>query len=347
MTDPPDSEEAKTSETLDDWVKQRCIGLSKLYNDVAAGKTPITYITTGLERLDAAGLWELGVLHAVIGHEGDGKTTLIVQAAEAAARAGHHVQLYMPEDPKEMIADRVLATPLGATAFDIRRLKLPNPEGMTKRLVAARAAVKRWAANIIMDDGAYDRKTIIEAMYDRYADHQSSLVGIDYAQLFGSEYDEKSVERVIADLIKRFRNFCRNPTNSKNPPPDKKVAGVVLSQVGGHVKRRGIEQFNEARRNARFDKEGNQRPSAEWIDGFRPLPGDAQWAPTSLGQQCRVVLSLLRPNDILSTMGVSGLVDNVMEVLPIKNNYGKKPRMIRLQFDGAHSRLSDPPKKAE
>jgi hypothetical protein len=296
-----------------------------------------------------AGIWELGVLHAVIGHEGDGKTTLLAQTAEGAARAGHVVQLFTPEDPREMLVDRALASVVGASAFDIRRLKLGDPATVPERLVAAKQTMG-WARNILVEDRRQDSTTIIEAMYDAYSDHCTSLVGLDYAQVFGAEADERSVERVISSLAWRFNEFCKNPTRSRaalGPPPDEKCAGVILSQVGSHVKRRGIEWFNESKKNARYrfsERERERedvRPTVEWIEGFRPLPGDAQWAPTSLGQKARVVLSILRPNDVLTTMGVAGLKDDVMEILPIKNNYSRKPKMIRLHWDGARARLSE------
>ncbi len=361
---PLDSDEKRTTsttETLADWIEQRVSGLSELYTAVANGENPITFISTGLERLDKAGLWELGVLHSIIGHEGDGKTTLLVQAAESAAKAGHRVQLYMPEDPREMIADRVLAPILDCSAFDIRRLKLSGPRSIPGRLQAAKVAANRWAKNISVFDNIFDRGINVvkrmtslefeESLYDRYSDEQPDLVGWDYAQIFGAEKDEKSVERVIAQLVWKFNTFCKNPTRSKSkagPPPDFKVAGVLLSQVGSHVKRRGIDWYNDEKRNARFNnKDGHIKPDVTWIEGFRPLPGDAQWAPTALCQQSRVVLSILCPNDILTTMGVSGLEDNVMEVLPIKNNYSRKPKMIRLKFDGSRARLGEFPIKKD
>lgn len=309
-------------ETLADWLGSRSEELDGQYRAVAAGERPILHCPTGLQRLDDAGLLELGVCTVVLGHEGDGKSALGLQFLEGAARAGFECQAYWPEDPRRFIADRVLAQSLGESASKLRRLKIEG-SNVPERLMAAKRESQTWASRILVDDKRLDSHVLVESIVKRLRPN-SRLILVDYAQVLSSERDEKSVERVISGAVWALNEIAKNHN----------VAVVLLSQVRTRVKERGRDTYDRWRnKNA-----GEIKPEA--VEGYRPLAGDGQWAPAALGQEARAVLSWFRPGQWMKMHGAD-VQDNRGELLILKGNYGPAMETLTLGWNGPTTRITD------
>lgn len=312
-------------ETLADWLDERATELGSQYNLAAAGLAPITHCPTGLRRLDAAGVIELGVAHVVLGHEGDGKSALGLQLLKGCAQAGFGAMGFWPEDPRRFISDRVLAPALGMAATKLRRLQDPDPDGMPARLRAAKLEVNSWAKRIQVDDRRMESREIVEAIRRRWGS-DTRLAVVDYAQVLGGETDEGSVERVITRLVWDLNEAA------------KELGGaiVLLSQVRTLVKERGRRLFDVWK-----NKNPGVAPTEEAVEGYRPLAGDGQWAPNALGQKARAVLSWFRPRLWLRMHGAN-VQDDLAELLILKSNYGPSMETLRLKWDGPTTTISDP-----
>lgn len=155
---------------------------------------------------------------------------------------------------------------------------------------------------------------------------ETRLVLVDYAQVLGGENDERSVERVITRVVWELNELAK----------DTGTAVVLLSQVRTEVKERGRRLFDSWRY-----RNPNGRPTEEAVEGYRPLAGDGQWAPSALGQKARAVLSWFRPRAWLRMHGVE-VKDDVAELLILKSNYGPSAQALRLGWDGPLTRVYDP-----
>jgi replicative DNA helicase len=312
-------------ETLADWLGERTEELGTQYNLAAAGLAPVTHCPTGLRRLDAAGVIELGVAHVVLGHEGDGKSALGLQLLKGCAQAGYGCMGFWPEDPRRFISDRVLAPVLGMSATTLRRLKAADPDEMPARLRAAKIEAEGWARRVQVDDRRMESREIVEAIRRRWG-KDTRLALVDYAQVLGGEADEGSVERVITRLVWDLNEAA------------KELGGaiVLLSQVRTLVKERGRRMFDDWKR-----KNPDKAPTEEAVEGYRPLAGDGQWAPNALGQKARAVLSWFRPRLWLKMHGAN-VQDDLAELLILKSNYGPSMETLRLKWDGPTTTISDP-----
>lgn len=315
----------EADETLEDWVQARGQELEEAYGLVSLGITPTTHCPTGLKRLDDAGLLELGVATIVLGHEGDGKSALGLQFLEGCSRAGFGALGFWPEDPRRFVADRVFSPVLGESASRIRRGRIDDPATVPARLRAAKTEVGPWAKRIGVTDKRMTSSEIISTMKRRWTTNHRLAV-IDYAQVLSAEQDEKSVERVITRLVWDSNEFAKEHS----------AAVVILSQVRRERKLEGQMRFNEW-----LKRNWGKPPTADAVEGYRPMSGDGQWAPNSLGQKARSVLSWFRPNSWLREHGAS-IEDNVAEAMLLKNNYGIAKEVIRLRWHGPTTRISDP-----
>lgn len=309
------------NETLAGWLVDRATELDTQYTLAALGDPPVTHCPTGLARLDAAGLLELGVCTVVLGHEGDGKSALGLQLVKGAAQAGHEVQAYWPEDPRRFVADRVFSAAMGESAQSLRRLKVADAP--TRLTAAVKAA--EWAGRVRVDDARLDSRSLVEAIRDRWTPG-TRLVLVDYAQVMGGEADEKSVERVITRLVWGLNELAK----------EKQAAVVLLSQVRTEVKERGRRLYDSWS----YRNQG-RTPTEQAVEGYRPLAGDGQWAPAALGQKSRAVLSWFRPRFWMKQHGVA-TQDDVAECLIIKSNYGPAAEAMRLTWHGPTTTITDP-----
>lgn len=309
--------------TLADWIEDRGAELVTDYQEQAQGLVKVTHCPTGLRRLDDAGLLELGLCTVVLGHEGDGKSALGLQFLEGCARAGYNAQGYWPEDPRKFIADRVFAQTIGESAAKIRRLKVEG--NVPARLQAAVRSAETWARRISVDDSRYGSKELVSCVKGRW-ESGTRLVVVDYAQVLGGEVDEDSVERVITRLVWDLNELAK----------EKNASIVLLSQVRTLVKERGRKLFDSWRYRHPTD-----RLTGESVEGYRPLAGDGQWAPSALGQKARGVLSWFRPNSWLKMHGAD-VPDTTAELLILKSNYGPAMETLKLNWHGPTTRITDP-----
>lgn len=316
MTTKPQNSKG-SNETLADWVASRADELTEQYALKAAGFEPRTHVPTGLRRLDAAGLLEPGIATVVLGHEGDGKSALGLAFCEGAARAGLSVDLHTPEDPRKMVADRILAGQVGESAAKLRRLRI---DGAGLRLASAVRESLDWTSRIRPYDGRLTAGQICE-LIDK---NRPGLVVVDYAQVLAGA-DESDAERVLAKAVWDFNEAAKNTGASV----------VLLSQVRTQVKERGRRLFDSWR--AR-----NPGPiTPEAVEGYRPLPGDGQWAPNALGQKPRAVLSWFRPG-LWARQHGSGVADDTAELRIIKSNYGPGAETLKLRWHGPTTTITDP-----
>lgn len=309
-------------ETLADWVEGRGEELQEQYKLSASGFAPTLHCPTGLARLDAAGLLELGVCTVVLGHEGDGKSALGLQFLEGCARAGFRAQGYWPEDPRRFVADRVIAASVGESASKIRRLKMEGDA--PARIKAALVQSAEWARRIGVEDKRLESRELVDLIRARWTP-ETRLVVVDYAQVLSAEQDETSVERVITRVVWDLNELAK----------EKNGAVVLLSQVRTKVKERGRDVFDSWRR-----RNPTGPIQAEAVEGYRPLSGDGQWAPNALGQKARAVLSWFRPRSWMKMHGAD-VKDDLAELLILKSNYGPAMETLRLHWDGPTTRITD------
>lgn len=311
-------------ETLADWLEERGKELDETYGLAAFGVEPVTHCPTGIRRLDDAGLLELGVATIVLGHEGDGKSALGLQFLEGCARGGFDALGFWPEDPRRFVADRVYAPIIGESATKLRRARVDDPGSIPERLKVARRNNEDWTKRIGVCDRRLTPESAIAELRRRWT-KVTRLAVFDYAQVFGDEGDD-GFSSELSGFIWNTNEFAK----------DVNGAVVILSQVRGKVKERGRKLFDDWKWNHK-----TEQPTASAVEGYRPLSGDAAWAPGAMGQKARSILSWFRPNSWLREHGAS-VPDNVAEALVIKNNYGESKQLVRLSWDGPTTRISDP-----
>lgn len=311
--------------TLEDWLEERGKELDETYGLAALGIEPDTHCPTGLRRLDDAGLLELGVATIVLGHEGDGKSALGLQFLEGCARGGYHAIGFWPEDPRRFVSDRVYSPLVGESAARLRRARVDDIQGIPARLRNARQSASEWTKRIGVDDRRLTWKQSLAELERRWTD-KHRLVVFDYAQVFGDTGSDEKITQNISDFVWNANEFAKQ----------KNAAVVILSQVRKEVKARGRAMFDQWR----YRNEG-KAPTAEAVEGYRPLSGDGYYAPGALGQKARSVLSWFRPNQWLREHGAD-VPDNVAEALIVKNNYAESKINIRLRWHGPTTRISDP-----
>jgi replicative DNA helicase len=313
-------------ETLADWLEERGKELETTYGLKALGIEPDTHCPTGLRRLDDAGLLELGVATIVLGHEGDGKSSLGLQFLEGCARGGYHAIGFWPEDPKRFVSDRVFSPLVGESAARLRRCRVDDVSGIPARLRQARTESANWTSRIGVCDRRLTSKQAIAELKRRWTPNHR-LVVFDYAQVFGDHAgSESSITQNISEFVWDANEFAK----------DHNAAVVILSQVRREVKERGRKLFDDWK-----FRNQNKPPTAEAVEGYRPLSGDGHYAPSALGQKARSALSWFRPHLWLREHGAD-VKDDVCEAMIIKNNYGETKVTVRLKWNGPLTRISDP-----
>lgn len=305
-------------QTLYDIIEARNADLASKYQDKADGIPPLQFIPTGIPELDETGMGEPGILTGIMAHPGDGKTSIARMLLKGAVSAGFSPHGYFFEDPLELVADAYTSGVIGESAFKLRRLDLDSAK-MPARLAAAMKEME-WSRQCFVDDKKIDSKILIEKLMDEVGLETGAFV-VDYAQAFGSEGDESSVERVLAGLSWGLLNVCKA----------KKVAGYLMLQPKiSDVTKRGDKQFESWK--WRMEKEGKVTADPQSVYGYRPLEGDVQWS-TAVWQRIKYALSAFRPGRWMRSRGLPAK-DDVMEMLPIKGNYAPGQNLIKLRWRG-------------
>ncbi len=260
------------------------------------GEVIFTHVPTGLKTFDTQfGGLEPGILTLVVGHTGDGKTSVLAQLAKGAAQAGFGVLMVLLEDPAKRVADRYLAAVLGESANRLSRLQFTDPA----RLNAALAECE-WASRVGIASGMFTPEEVL-SLVERTTDVGGAPLGlviVDYAQGFSDAED--SMEKVCAQMARNLNNVA----GARN------LACVFGSQVASHVFNRGRARWERTLANGKPDE-----------GGFRPGKGDVMWA-RRLEQYSKAVWYAFRPGRWRRELGDGGAMDNTIEINVGKANYG-------------------------
>lgn len=311
--------------TLSEFVNDRVGELSDLYRITAAGGVPpIVHVPTGIQRLDDAGLLERGVATMLIGHEGDGKSALLLQFLEGAARAGFECQGYFLEDPARFTADRVISPVIRESAFSLRRGRVSSPAAVPARLKRAGEEIDAWGHRVKCSFGRLNSRQLWDRVRE-WLTPNTALVVIDYAQAFGGRDSESGMVETMRNLFWDANRLAE----------DRNLAVVVASQCRREVKERGRAWFDRWKY-----RHPDEVPTVEAVEGYRPMPGDSMWS-SEAGMRARAVVSHFRPNLWLRQHQVE-VPDTVCEEMIIKGNFGPTAVPIRLDWHGPTTRITDP-----
>jgi replicative DNA helicase len=279
----------------------------------ASGQVVKTHTPTGLRCVDEEfGGLEIGVLTLVVGGTGIGKSVVMKQLSEGAARGGCGALLYIVEDPRRRTADRYLAETTGIRATDIGKLALDSGEVMRLEQ-AAQAAT--WADRVLVHFGPITAEQVLDevASIKDVGGVPLGLVEVDYAGALDGD-DDESLEVRCANTAKALNRIAE----------DRQMSTVFGAQAASHVIPRGRAQFS-------------QRPGD--VSGFRPGLGDAALA-RRMEQYAKAVWTLHRPGYWKRELGDGSAVDDTLELHIVKNSFGGTG-WVPLDFDGATSTIKD------
>jgi replicative DNA helicase len=281
---------------------------------IEAGEVVRTHVPTGLRAFDERfGGLELGILTLLVGHTGDGKTTVLAHLAEHAARAGFGVLLVLLEDPADKLADRLLAKVTGITANKITRLQVAD----TARFDAAVPHLE-WTKRVGLVAGNYSPDEVLQLVKDTDAVGGAplGLVVVDYAQGFLD--DEIGMEQVCARMARALNGVAL----------ERNLSCVFGSQVKSEVLQRGRQRWERTSASGEPDE-----------SGFRPGKGDVMWS-RRLEQYAKAVWYLFRPGRWRRELGVETARDDVIELHVGKANYSQEGAES-FRWDGATSTIAD------
>jgi replicative DNA helicase len=292
--------------------------VNKIKSDLdrkARGEVVLTHVPTGLSAFDDKfGGLEIGVLTLVLGHTGDGKTSLLGHLAKHAALAGVGVLLILLEDPAGKLADRYLASTLGVSANDLARLKFDDQ----RRLDAAADLDSKWAQYVGLISGQYSSTEVKNHI--RQTTHIGGapvgLVVVDYAQSFGAE--DRGMEAVCADMAWTLNALAE----------ERELAVVLGSQVSSECLARGRTRFERTLASGKPD-----------VRGFIPGPGDVMWA-RRMEQYAKAAMYVFREGHWRRKMGDAGARDNTIEVGYFKANFGPTGAAV-FDWDGQSCTITD------
>jgi len=291
----------------------------------ARGEVVHTHVPTGLPAFDERfGGSEIGVNTLVVAHTGEGKTSVLAQMAEGAARAGLGAKLYVLEDPEDRVCDRILSGITLASANDIARLRV-EPE----RLAAALPALD-WARRIELVTDRHTPDAVLEDL------DQSLTVGgaplrfaaVDYAQGFAE--DDKGMERTVSRLCMGLREWSKA----------RRAATALGSQVRSEVLQRGRARWERSLANA--ERDPRRKPD---VSGFRPGKGDAMWS-ARLEQYSKAVWYVFRPGRWWKEMcagdpaRAAAVKDDQIELRVGKQNFGPEG-WETFRWDGSTTRIGE------
>lgn len=279
------------------------------------------FIPTGIKRWDLNGGISRGVLTVLGGQDGQGKSIVSNNLAQAAAERGLQVAQLVFEDPEEQSANRSIAA---QTGLDSRHLTLATFEvdDMDKIFAACRAT-RSWGANIHYHAGLVSVDEVFSALRAldaqlREQGKQIDLVLLDYAQAFDD--GDEGLESVIRHMAWDANVFAQ----------EHNCGFVVFSQVKPEISARGNGVFWNARK---------KDPDAWDVSGFMPGPGtqDLAWS-SAFGQRGRAVGYLFRPGFFERMLGKPGAVDDRLWIRWAKVNFGNSG-LLQLRFDGPTGRI--------
>lgn len=312
---------------LSDLLTERTDALKDLYGRAARGEQIRTYIPSGLKVLDQAGFGEQGTLAVLLGHSGEGKSALMLQLLEVAAKADFRALAFLMEDPGDMVADRYLSRLYDLDPTKLRRIEEPN--AMKKLKFLDEFGTPGWMDLITIWDHSLPSDEMLEVVRTQLAapGPPVGLIIVDYMQIFTGELGENA-ERVINKVTLTLNEIAKKH----------KCFVLVTSQLKtNEVMNRGDKEFN----NWRF-RHKQEEPGLEAVMGYRPKAGDQAWAAQVLTQKARAIWSIFRPAKYLARHGVL-VPDETLMLFNDKSNYsGELNAPVTLRWQGDRLTISEP-----
>jgi len=165
-------------------------------------------VTTGFSNLDdiLAGL-QKGDLILLASRPSLGKTSLSLDIARAAAKAGHPVGIFSLEMSKEQIIDRLIAAEAGVSLWKLRTGKLSEEEDFAK---IRRALETLSQLPIYIDDAASSTVLQMRAMARRLqAEKGLDLIIIDYLQLIQARNPSDSPVQQVTEISRSLKSLAK------------------------------------------------------------------------------------------------------------------------------------------
>lgn len=172
-------------------------------------------IPSGLEVIDSRiGGWRRGHLHLISGLTGIGKTSLLVQTAMCAVRAGFRAYFVSGELPADDLVPRLLGDELGeyvapdGSAATVLRVLRRDPE-MLEALQAAHARGRAALARLVVDArGWVSLQEAVSAFVACHALAGVDVLLVDYLQLLQGPAPNHSREREVAEAAGALKRLA-------------------------------------------------------------------------------------------------------------------------------------------
>lgn len=296
---------------LSEILRDRGREIAEVHAARARGEVVLTHVPTGLARIDRTfGGAEMGSATLVMGHSGDGKTSLLAAVCRGAAEAGCGVLAFHLEDPRRRLADRHYAQLTGEAAHRIARGDHAATDPVPV-LRDAYAAAEPWARRVAVWNGDAGHRDVLRAIRETpdVAGARVRLVVVDYLQRFSASED--GLEAVCAELTRDVGRLAE----------ERQLAVLLASQVRSQVVDRG---------RTRFDRSGQ-------VDGFRPGRGDCMWS-RRVEQFVRAEWVVFRPERWRRECGLPEKPDDRLELHVVKASYGPEG-IVSLGWDGPRARV--------
>lgn len=277
-------------------------------------------IPTGFRLWDKNGGLKRKVIHLGVGDSGEGKSFVKSHIIQAAAQAGHRVDVIDVEDPAEETADRTLAKLSKTKTEDIQG---KVTQGLVRKVGAA-ASDAAWADLI----NYYDDLDSAQDMVDLFEETDAEFIVLDYLQLVPEGPD--GMEATLRHLARAAQKWAKRtgPVDSEGIP----LGGtcLALSQVTKDVSKRGLAWFAK--------NSGKGYPEA--VRGYQPGPGkaDIAWCG-AWGERAKSVTYFHRPGRWGRHHGFE-VEDDRLYLLQGKSSFGREGAII-VGFDPAYGRLFD------
>jgi len=190
-------------------------------------KETLRGVTTGFSKIDdmLAGL-QRGDLILLAARPSLGKTSLALDMARAAAKAGTPVGFFSLEMSKEQLVDRVLATEAGVSLWKLRTGKLSDEEDFVK----IRKAMENLSeASLFIDDSASATVLQMRAMARRLqAEKGLGLIIVDYLQLIHARESSDNIVQQVTEISRSLKSLAK----------ELNVPVLALSQLSRAVEHR-------------------------------------------------------------------------------------------------------------
>lgn len=300
-------------------VRARFTELKEQKAAVDRGEDPRTIIPTGLKEYDKRAGIKRGQMTLIGAASGEGKDLWMHQLMSGAAKAGHTVEVWAPEDPVARTADRSFSSETGIN--NAKMLTVDIDDRDLAKIALATAEVEEWGDLIEYHDKAATAESVLKLMRESTAD----LRIVNYVQALVAKRGD-SMEETI-------RRFCWELNELAK---ETGCATVAFAQMNlTKLEERGQERMSRSQW-----KDANAPPD---IEGFRPYGiSDLAWCQAA-GIEAKDFQALFRPGKYLKRAG-RNVNDDRMEITRPKNNFGAEGKVV-VGLDIKTARFYDLPEK--